>query len=84
MSSTLKKVAFFKPEEINREVLTISFDDNGKVTQISNYDKEDGSQIEISEQETPTQGHDIGFFKKYFGGVGAYMPISTKDSGSSL
>ena len=28
MSSTLKKVAFFKPKEINREILAISFNDN--------------------------------------------------------
>ena len=84
MSSTLKKVAFCKPKELDRKVLSINFDDNGKVAKISNYNKKDGKQIKISEQETPTSGHDIGFFKKYFGGVGAYMPISTKDSSSSM
>ena len=84
MSSTFKKVAFFEPKELDRKVLSINFDNNGKVAKISNYDKEDGKQIEISKQETQTEGHDIGFFKKYFGGVGAYMPISSKDSGDSL
>lgn len=84
MSSTLKKVAFFEPKELDRKVLSINFDDNGKVANISKYDKKDGKQIEISQQETQTKGHDIGFFKKYFGGVGAYIPISSKDSGDSL
>ncbi len=84
MSSTFKKVAFFKPKELDRKVLSINFDDKGKVIKISNYDKDDGKQIKISEQETPTSGHNIGFFKKYFGGVGTYMPISAKDSGDSL
>ena len=84
MSSTFKKVAFFEPKELDRKILSINFDNDGKVTKISNYDKEDGKTIEISEQETPTEGHNIGFFKKYFGGVGAYMPISGNDSGNSL
>ena len=84
MSSTLKKVAFFKPEELERNVLNINFDNQGKVAKISTYNKDDGKQIEISEQQTPTQGHNIGFFKKYFGGVGAYMPISTKDMEDNL
>ena len=79
MSSTFKKVAFFKPNELERNILSISFDDNGKVIKISNYNKNDGKEVNISEQETPTQGHNIGFFKKYFGGVGTYMPISNTD-----
>ena len=84
MSATFKKVAFFEPEELERKILSISFDNEGKVAKISNYDKEDGKQIEISEQQTPTQGHNIGFFQKYFGGVGSYMPISGTDSENSL
>ncbi len=84
MSSTLKKVAFFKPEELDRKVLSINFDDNGKVSKISNYDKNDGKNVEISKQQTISSGHEIGFFQKYFGGVGSYMPISGKGSGSQL
>ena len=84
MSSTFKKIAFFEPEELDRKVLSINFDNNGKVAKISKYNKEDGKQVEISQQETPIEGHDIGFFKKYFSGVGAYMPISSKDSGDTL
>ena len=84
MSSTLKKVAFFKPQELDRKILSINFDNNGKVEKISNYTKEDGTQLEINPKETPTEGHNIGFFKKYFGGVGTYMPMSSKDSSDSL
>ncbi len=84
MSSTFRKVAFFEPKELDRKILSISFDKSGKVSKISSYDKEDGNQVDVSEQETPTEGHDIGFFQKYFGGVGAYMPISGNDSDNSL
>ncbi len=84
MSSTLKKVAFFKPEETKRDVLTITFNDNGVVSSIKTYNKADGKDIAIDQTETPTVGHDIGFFRKYFGGVGAYMPIAPTDSGDKL
>lgn len=84
MSSTMKKVAFFKPQELDRKILSINFDNNGKVEKISNYTKEDGTQIEINQHETPTEGHNIGFFKKYFGGVGSYMPMSGSQNNDSL
>ena len=84
MSSTLKKVAFFEPEETKRDVLAITFNDKGVVSGIKTYNKEDGKNIAIDKTETPTVGHNIGFFRKYFGGVGAYMPIAPTDSGDKL
>jgi outer membrane protein assembly factor BamE (lipoprotein component of BamABCDE complex) len=84
MSSTLKKVAFFEPEETKRDVLAITFNDKGVVSAIKTYNKEDGKNIAIDKTETPTVGHNIGFFRKYFGGVGAYMPIAPTDSGDKL
>lgn len=84
MSSTLKKVAFFEPEETKRDVLAITFNDKGVVSAIKTYNKEDGKNIAIDKTETPTVGHNIGFFRKYFGGVGAYMPITPSDSGDKL
>lgn len=84
MSSTLKKVAFFKPQEIDREVLAITFDVDGKVSQIAGYDKESGQMIAIDNTETPTMDDDVGFFRKYFGGVGTYMPIAPNATGNGL
>ena len=84
MSSTLKKVAFFKPKEINREILAISFNDNGKVSEIQNYDLQDGRQISIDQTETPIAGSRVGFFRKYFGGVGAYLPIAPSGAEDNL
>ncbi len=84
MSSTLKKVAFFKPEEIDREVLSITFNADGQVSGISHFDKESGEMVAIDETETPTMSDDVGFFKKYFGGVGAYMPIAPTETNTGL
>ena len=79
MSSDIKKVAFFKPEEIDRDVLTIKFNDAGNVSSISRYSKEHGKEIEISEDATEFEKSKKGFFQEYFGGVGAYMPIQTNN-----
>ncbi len=75
MSSDVKRVAFFKPVELDRDVLTVKFDENDIVTSISRYSKEHGKEVAISEDATEFQKSDQGFFQEYFGGVGAYMPI---------
>lgn len=75
MSSDIKRVAFFAPEEVNRDVLTIRFNDEGEVVSLSRLGKEDGEQVKISTDETEAPGQEPGFFRKYFGGVGQYNPF---------
>ena len=75
MSSDIKRVAFFEPEEISRDVLTIKFNKDDKVADIKLLKKENGREITVSSDETPTLGQEPGFFEKYFGGVGQYMPF---------
>lgn len=77
MSSTLKKVAFFNPKIVNRDVLTIDFDKNGKVSKIVRLDEKNGADINPDKDETQSGGHNPGFFKKYFGGVGTFSPFGT-------
>ena len=77
MSSTLKKVAFLTPKIINRDVLTIDFDKNGKVSKIAHLDETNGAKITPDKDETQSGGHNPGFFKKYFGGVGMFSPFAT-------
>lgn len=84
MSSTLKKVAFFNPQEIDREVLSITFDQNDKVHQIATYDKQSGQLIAVDQTQTPTLDDNQGFFHKYFGGVGTYMPIAPTGGSGGL
>lgn len=76
MSSTLKKVAFFKPKVMSRDVLAIRFDKKGKVSSIAYLDENSGAEIKPDKDQTQSGGHKIGFFKKYFGGVGTFSPIA--------
>ncbi len=75
MSSTVKKIAFLTPKVIDRDVLTIRFDNSGTVSEISRLSEADGKSLKIDTDQTQSGGHNPGFFKKYFGGVGQYMPI---------
>ena len=75
MSSTVRKIAFLEPKTLERNILIIRFDEDGKITKISKLDEENGKNIAIDKEETTSEGHNPGFFKKYFGGVGTYMPI---------
>lgn len=75
ISSSVKKVAFFKPEIVERDILSVTFDKQGKVQKISKLNQQDGKEIQIDNDQTQSGGHNPGFFKKYFGGVGSYLPL---------
>ena len=80
MNSTMKKVAFFKPEEVDRNIVAIEFNLDGEVVKLVQLTKENGKDIIISKDATPVMGTEQTFMEKYFGGVG-YMPVQpTKDS----
>lgn len=80
MSSEIKKVAFFKPEETNRDILTIRFNEYNQVADIERLNKEHGKDLAINQNKTETAGNQPGFFEKYFGGVGQFMPFGTNSS----
>ena len=80
MSSDVRRIAFFAPEEIDRDVLTVKFNDNDEVQEISRLSKNDGEQINVNPDETEALGQEPGFFQKYFGGVGQCNPFGMRNS----
>lgn len=83
MSSDMKRVAFFEPEVIDRDVLKIEFE-SGKVAKIHRLNKNSGQEILISEDKTQTLGHTPGFFEKFFGGIGGYSPFPVSDPKNNI
>lgn len=78
MSSDIKKMAFFAPEEKERNILHITFNQSGEVSDIKFLSLEDGKKIKVEKDQTEVKGQRIGFFRKYFGGVGQYSPFGGK------
>ena len=75
MSSDVKRVAFFEPEEIDRNILKITFSNDDRVMEISHLKQSEGKEISPDEEKTDVNGENVGFFRKYFGGVGQYNPF---------
>ncbi len=75
MSADVERIAFFSPKEVDRDVLTIRFDDNNKVIEVTRLNKEDGKELKVCDEKTETFGQQPGFFERFFGGIGHYSPF---------
>lgn len=84
MSSTMKRLAFFKPEELERKVVAIEFNTADKVEKVVQLTKENGKDVKISSDSTPVMGSEEGFMRKYFGGVGQYLPMEPTKANDGL
>jgi outer membrane protein assembly factor BamE (lipoprotein component of BamABCDE complex) len=83
MNTTMKRLAFLKPEELERNVVSIEFDLDGRLTKVVELTKENGEEVVISKDETPVMEMEEGFMQKYFGGVG-YMPVQPTKENNGL
>lgn len=84
MSSTMKRLAFFRPEELERKVVAIEFNTADKVEKVVQLTKENGKDVKISSDSTPVMGSEEGFMRKYFGGVGQYLPMEPTKANDGL
>ena len=78
MSSKVKKVAFLRPQELERNIMALSFKD-GVVSKIEHYDLADGNDVAIDQQTSASANDKVGFWRKYFGGVGSYSMFGKSD-----
>jgi outer membrane protein assembly factor BamE (lipoprotein component of BamABCDE complex) len=69
ISSTQKTYAFFKPWEINRQILAVYFDPRGKVDHIGHYGLKDGIIVDYSHNQTPARGADMSILAELFGNM---------------
>lgn len=68
----------FLPEKVTvQTVVAVKFNEVGIVTDIQQYDLEDGKDIELVDRITPTRGKELTFLGQLFGNIGRFS-----DSGS--
>jgi len=72
ISGTQESEAFFKPEETERNVIAISFDDQGVVKSIATKGKDDGQDVAMSQKKTPTAGHNMSVVEQMVGNIGRF------------
>jgi len=61
ISQTEKQVVFFTPTILNRRILAVYFDKDGKVTGLRHYALENGHVIAFETRETPARGRELTF-----------------------
>jgi len=72
ISSVFETTAFFEPEEIDRRVIAIRFDERDSVSSIANYGLKDGRVFDFISRKTPTRGKELSFLQQMFGNIGRF------------
>ena len=83
ISSRIKTVAFYPPEEIERTVVAIYFDENKIMDDVGYYGLADGQDIAFVSRRTETRGKELTLLGQIFGNIGRFNN-SGKDSGPAL
>lgn len=71
ISSTEKQTAFFSPEETDRKVLAVYFNQFGAVERVGQYGLKDGKVVSYSKNQTADSARDENVVKKLFRNLGS-------------
>jgi outer membrane protein assembly factor BamE (lipoprotein component of BamABCDE complex) len=78
ISSTTKQSAFFKPDEVDRKVVAVYFNQVGSVEKVAHYGLKDGQVVDYNNRETLAHLRDKSFISRFFRGVGPKQKISAE------
>lgn len=70
IESEMRHFAWKRPEVVGRQIVAITFDEAGVVTNIVTYGLEDGNVVPLTKRVTETSDGDITFIRKLFGNIG--------------
>jgi outer membrane protein assembly factor BamE (lipoprotein component of BamABCDE complex) len=72
MSNRRQTIAFLAPESIERQTVTIHFDDQGVVSSIDEFGLERGREVDIVSRETPSFGQSPTILQQMMGNLGRF------------
>ena len=67
-----EKSAFSYPDIIQKDIIKVLFDDQGKVVSVVHNDENNHRNIEFVKEETPTEGNQVGVIEQLVGNVGRF------------
>lgn len=70
VQSRFEQVGYREKQEIDREVLRITFDDKGLVENIERFGLEEGEVVVLSRRVTTSNTRGVGFLRQLLGNVG--------------
>ena len=71
ISSTEKQTAFFSPEETDRKVLAVYYNQFSAVERVAQYGLKDGKVVSYSKNQTPNSARDESIIKSLFRNLGS-------------
>ena len=74
VKSRFRNLGARAPEEVDREVLAISFAQNGTLSNVERYGLEDGRVVRLSRRTTTQTTEGISFLRQLFRNVGNFNP----------
>jgi outer membrane protein assembly factor BamE (lipoprotein component of BamABCDE complex) len=77
ISQKTKEIAFFKPETIDQEVVTITFDKDGVVKGVQKLGMNARNELTPVERTTPAPGKELTFFEQLIGNFGRFNNTNT-------
>jgi outer membrane protein assembly factor BamE (lipoprotein component of BamABCDE complex) len=72
ISARTQQYAVFEREELDRHVLAISFDSNGRVSDVRELGLGDGRDVDVVQRETPTLGNELSIMEQLLGNLGRF------------
>ncbi|MFD2262420.1 outer membrane protein assembly factor BamE [Lacibacterium aquatile] len=72
ISRRTQTTAFFKPETIEQQVVTVSFDEQGVVSDVALAGMESKQEVAHVSRTTPTSGHSLTLLEQLFGNLGRF------------
>lgn len=74
ISWTTQSYEPFAPQELDRQIVVVNFDDAGRVSAVHRYGPEDGKEIAYASIITPPPGDDPSWLGLILGNIGRIIP----------
>lgn len=78
--SRIRTFATLRPEVVEREVLAISFDDTGVVSNLETFGLERGQVVPLTRRVTSSGVRDTTFLRQLLGNLGRFSPAAAIDN----
>ena len=81
VKSEYERFLWRAPVEVDREVVAVSFAENGQVTNIERFGLEDGRVVALNRRVTDSNTQGVGFLRQLFSNFGNLNPGSFLEEG---
>lgn len=77
MSDRERTLAFFAPETMERQIVALSFDEQGVLASVETFGLERGQEVEVVSRETPSFGQSPTILQQMLGNLGKFNKEDT-------